>query len=760
MLDLLAQTYFQNALVAGTLVGVTCSFVGVYVLLTRIVFLGITLAQIASAGVALALLLGWNPLVTALAASIGSSIAFSQIRWRGRAPIEGVLGASYVVAAALGTVFIAKNPVGEARALTVLFGNILSVPAHELAALVIASLAVLLVHLVFHKEFIFVSFDFETAAAQGVKARLWSLVLYLSLGVAIAFAIRSAGVLLTFTLLVVPAFGARLLTRGLGPLFAAAVGLGTLSIPIGLGAAFALDLPTGATTSLTLAALVAVALAGRTLVRMVRRPATVAGVLAALLVSGPGTASAQSPVGVEAELRALREAVAELRKIVTEQQRVINELTGGRRATASPTPPPIAPVGPPPAAVAPSAPAPLVGVEAPSGPPPARRGAPDEPPPARERGLPPWVALLPEIRLGGNFIGNYTTGNRRKLERALGEEREGEEFFVRRNRLNLQEIELGLRSAIDPFARFEASLATKQTFRGDLEVHLEEAFLVSGALPGRIELKVGRFRTGFGEFNDSAPEEIPEVDPPNVIRNLFGREGEGWIDTGVALTHRVRLTDDLSLMLWGAAFNGDNEASFHGGRAGVARRPAWFGRVESFLELGPTTGVEGSVGFAQGHALDEQGRATLRSRILSAHLEFQHRDPVLVLYRGFNLLGEFFYTWRDRFREPTEEEQEAGAPRRRQVLGRFGLYALAEAQIARNWSIGARFDYSQLPTREEEGPSVRSETAGSLILSYRPSRYLTLRGQYTHTERNFAPSSDEFFLQALFKSGFERPGPF
>jgi hypothetical protein len=414
----------------------------------------------------------------------------------------------------------------------------------------------------------------------------------------------------------------------------------------------------------------------------------------------------------------------------------------------SPTPPETRSPAPPPGPPSPESP--------PGTPSPSDLAGPER------RGLPPWLALLPEVRVEGNFIGNYTFDQRRRrtLERQLGEEREGEDFFVRRDRLNFRELELGLRSAIDPFARFEAIVSTEQKFGGEIDVGLEEAFFTFSLLPGGLELKAGKFRTGFGEFNDTDPEEIPEVDPPNVITNLFGRSGDGWIDTGLALTRRFGVTDALSFMLWGAVFNGDNEAAFHGGRAGVARRPAWFGRLESFLELGAATGLEGSVGFAEGRALDDRRRATLSSRILNAHVDFQYRDPLLALYRGINLLGEFFYTWRDRFREPTAEEAASGVGRRRDVLGRWGLYALAETQVARQWSIGARFDYSQLPTREEEGPSVRHETAGSLIVSYRPSRFLTLRLQYKHTERNFALDSDEIFLQALFKLGFERPGPF
>jgi zinc transport system permease protein len=746
--ELLEQTFFQHALVAGTLVAISCSFVGVYVLLKRIVFLGIALAQIASAGVALALLLGWDPLLTALAASLAGAVGFSQIRWRGRAPIEGVLGISYVLAAALGTVFIAKNPVGEARALSVLFGNILSVPRHELVALALVTAAVTLVHLQFRKEFVFVSFDFETAAAHGVRARLWNLLLYLTLGVAIAFAIRSSGVLVTFALLVVPSMGARLLTASVGGMFAAAVGLAVCSIPVGLGVAFSLDLPTGATISLTVALLFGLALLARALARSLRRP-TAAGLAVLLVLALASPALAQKPAGVDAELEALREAVNDLKKIVTEQQRVIQELQQSR--SAAPAPPAPAAPGPAPSAL--------------------QLTSPEETPPTvplergsiERRGLPPYLAYLPEFRVEGNMIYNKTFADRRRLEMQLGDE---EESFVRRNALNVQEVQLGLRSAIDPFARFEATIEAQQNRRGEFDFDIEEAFLSSRSLPGRLELKLGRFRTSFGEFNDSGPEEIPEITSPNVIVNLFGRDGAGWLDTGVLMDRIFGVTDDQAVTLSGAVFNGDNQL-FLGGQSGVVRDPAWYARFQHFIEFGPLTGMEWGFGYAQGHTVDDLGGSDLSQRLFNSHFKFRYKEPVLALYKGFNFLAEFFYSWRDqrKIEAVTVVDEVTGEDvtierLRLDTLNRYGLYALAEAQVARNWSVGGRFDYSQLPDRERVNGSIPSETAGSLIISFRPSRFLTLRTQYIHTARTFAVDSDEIYLQALFKLGFERPGPF
>jgi ABC-type Mn2+/Zn2+ transport system permease subunit len=734
MLEAFQHSFFQHALVAGALVATACAVLGVYVVLKRIAFLAIALAQIASAGVALGLLLHLSPLLTALVASLAGTLCLARSGQRRLVPIEALLGISYVLAGALAILFIAKNPVGEARALKMLFGTILSIPSGELIALAIAVPLIGLVHFLFAKEFLAVSVDFETARAQGVNARFWDLLLYLTLALAVGLAIKTTGILVTFALLVVPATTARLLVHRIAPMFGVAVAFGIAAVPIGLVLAFAFNLPTGASIAASSTGLLFATALARQVTRMARpRPALALLLAAALLLGFPAAAPAQGQAGqrLEQEVEQLKQATRELQETVRAQQAVIMkqqqqiEALGGARQRA---------------------------VQEPS---PQREAKPTSEPAPRERaGVPPWVALLPEVRVEGNFIYNHTFKDRKRLEAELGEERSGEEFFARRNRFNFRELELGLRSAVDPFATFEGIISAQQTFKGDVEVELEEGILTFLRLPFRLGAKIGKFRTTFGEFNDSDPEEFPEVDPPNVITNLFGKEGDGWIDTGIRVELPFAL-GEVPFLLSGGLFNGDNDEAFHGGRAGFfARKPAYFGRLEAFFELGPATAIELGAGYAQGHTRDEAGRPTLRSRIFNAHLEFDYRHPVFGLYRGFNFLTELYYTWRDRFLEA--DDTIVG----REVVDRYGLYALGEVQLTRNWFVGGRFDYSQLPEREETGPPRRIETAGSAILAYKPSRFLTLRAQYKHTERNFAPDSDELFLQALFLLGYERPGPF
>jgi ABC-type Mn2+/Zn2+ transport system permease subunit len=249
--------FMRHALVAGLMVGALCGYLGVYVVLKRIVFLGVALAELSSAGVALAL---WTAATFGLAVdehspltSIGAlsmmlvGVLIFSLPWsQHRVPRESYIGVGYAFAGAAALLLMAHNALGEAHMMQLMFGNILYVSPREVWEFGFAAVAVVLVHALFTKEFLFVSFDAETAGTQGYQTRRWELLLYLTLGVTIALAIRIAGVLLVFAMLVIPAVSALLLTRHLRAAFPTAVIFGVLPIGIGLYVSYVFDLPSAA----------------------------------------------------------------------------------------------------------------------------------------------------------------------------------------------------------------------------------------------------------------------------------------------------------------------------------------------------------------------------------------------------------------------------------------------------------------------------------------------------------------------------------
>ena len=248
-----AVLLFKDALYGALVIAFACSAVGVYVVLRRIVFVGAALAQLSSAGIALALWLAGvgaalgvatHPLVLSLVMTLAGALFFGAGGARGRVPQDAIIGVTYAVAAAAGILLIAKAATGEAHDIF-LQGNILGITRTDTLVLLAVSLPVLLVHLAFYKEFLFVSFDRETARTLGYSVRAWNLFLYLTIGLVIAFSMQFAGVLLVFNFLVIPAVTGLLVSRSMAGTFFWSIGSALVAALIGFSLSVPFDLPSG-----------------------------------------------------------------------------------------------------------------------------------------------------------------------------------------------------------------------------------------------------------------------------------------------------------------------------------------------------------------------------------------------------------------------------------------------------------------------------------------------------------------------------------
>lgn len=245
---------FREALYGALVIAVACSVIGVYVVLRRIVFVGAALAQISSAGLALALWMGGmgiggelthRPVAVALIFSLGGALFFSLGQTpRSGIPPDATIGVTYAVAAAVGVLLIAKAATGEAHDIF-LQGNILGITRKDTWVLLAVAAPVLLLHVIFYKEFLFVSFDRETARTLGYNVALWNLLLYFTLGLVIAFAMQFAGVMLVFNFLVLPAVTGLLLARSMSGIFTVAIVSSLAAGVIGFALSVPFDLPSG-----------------------------------------------------------------------------------------------------------------------------------------------------------------------------------------------------------------------------------------------------------------------------------------------------------------------------------------------------------------------------------------------------------------------------------------------------------------------------------------------------------------------------------
>lgn len=247
MAEIFGLSFMQHALIASALIGTACAFLGVYIVLKRIVFFSAAVAQISTAGMALAFLLGLNPTFVSLLVTLLAVVLFALKPSNDRIPPDSLLGISYIGAFALGILFIAKAAQGSEELQHLLQGNILTITAGQIYLLLGTFLFVGIIHLLFYRQFIFIAYDPAMAQTQGYHVTVWNLLLYFTLGLMISLGIKVSGVLLIFSFLVMPAVTGLLLARRMQHIFIIAILSSLTSVVSGLYFSFRLDLPSGPT---------------------------------------------------------------------------------------------------------------------------------------------------------------------------------------------------------------------------------------------------------------------------------------------------------------------------------------------------------------------------------------------------------------------------------------------------------------------------------------------------------------------------------
>ena len=240
--------FMRLALLASIATGASLGMIGVYLVIRRVVFLGLVLANAATVGAAVAEAFGWSPEVGSVVVAIAAALGLGLVERPRRVSAESVMGWAYAAAASLPVLILAVVGAPDADTLRMLFGNVLAVSVSHAAGLVVVALVIGLAHLLVSQRFLLVTFDAEAAQVAGVNARLWSLGLNLLVGVAAAAAVHEIGALLTFALLTLPAMTALLVTSNMQATFMTAAGLGATLSCLGLAISFYFDLPAGPTS--------------------------------------------------------------------------------------------------------------------------------------------------------------------------------------------------------------------------------------------------------------------------------------------------------------------------------------------------------------------------------------------------------------------------------------------------------------------------------------------------------------------------------
>src|SRR6267143_2502180 len=255
MLAFLAAPFVASLILTGI-----HAYLGVHVVERGVIFVDLSLAQIAALGATIALLLPIStgdphaPVVywISLVFTFMGALVFSAIRSkRARIPQEAIIGICYAVASAASILAMSKATSESEHLKDMLVGNILAVSWPEVGKTALLYGAIGAFHYIFRHKFLAISMDPGRAEAEGVSIKFWDFLFYASFGFVVTSSVAIAGVLLVFCYLIVPSVAAMLYADRIGTRLAIGWTMGTLVSALGCYFSVYFDTPTGATIVVT-----------------------------------------------------------------------------------------------------------------------------------------------------------------------------------------------------------------------------------------------------------------------------------------------------------------------------------------------------------------------------------------------------------------------------------------------------------------------------------------------------------------------------
>ena len=328
-------------------------------------------------------------------------------------------------------------------------------------------------------------------------------------------------------------------------------------------------------------------------------------------------------------------------------------------------------------------------------------------------GLRQQSALNPNVSLGGDFYTAYGSSdseyNRLQGDRSWGTGR----FFLR-------EMELSLQAPLDPFTRGKVSLSF-----GREGVVVEEGYMQWLNLPLGMNLKVGEFKTQFGQLNRYHDHALPQFDRPYVLNAFFGVGTLGGFGVGAnfllpGITAHVNELD-LELVSGGSGitFTDESKHDF-----------IFVAHYKNYYDLNRSTYLELGFSGATGHT---DAKAAMRATLFSTDLTLKWAPPGRSKYRGLEWRTELIYGERELANETIES---------------WGGFSYLQYRIGPKNLVGVRADYTQFPENE-----IFEEKGASILLDYWQSEFVFLRFQYSLIDRNFDENDHRFIVQTCWAMG-------
>jgi hypothetical protein len=298
--------------------------------------------------------------------------------------------------------------------------------------------------------------------------------------------------------------------------------------------------------------------------------------------------------------------------------------------------------------------------------------------------------------------------------------------------LEMHESELGFQAIIDPYARGDFFLSF-----GEEGVNLEEGYITFTALPAGFVAKVGKMRAAFGKVNLMHNHVLPWVDRPLVTNSLVGGE-DGVDDAGVSIERIIPAPKGIFVEATGQLFRGDSGGTEHPlFKASTKSDVSAVAHLRTYKDITESTNVDIGLSYARGH---NDAGSNFLTQLYGIDATLRWKPLRRSIYHSFVGRGEFI--WSQRQQLPFEQRA-------------FGFYTSADYQLGRRWFLGGRYDHSD----RSEFANLTDQGA-SAVLTYWPSEFSQVRGQYRFTHYAGNIDTHELLMQVQFSLGAHGAHPF
>ncbi len=335
-------------------------------------------------------------------------------------------------------------------------------------------------------------------------------------------------------------------------------------------------------------------------------------------------------------------------------------------------------------------------------------------------------ALNPDISVIGDFIGGA-----------------GHNPLNPTPAFQMHESEIGLQAIVDPYARADFFISFSET-----GVNLEEGYITFTALPAGFVARGGKMRAAFGKVNTLHNHVLPWVDRPLVTQNLVGGE-DGIDDAGLSVEHIIPAPKNWFLDFTGQTFRGDSADIYTSSNKNDL---SVVGHLRGYRDLTDNSKLDLGVSYSRGHNLFGSEFITSLYGIDATY----HWKPLQrSIYKSFIARSEFI--WRRQDQPALAACASITCPLNFAPGAQhaFGFYASGDYQFARRWFLGARVDRSDRAFNAQ-----LNDKGGSVVLTYWPSEFAQIRGQYRFTRYADQFDANEAFIQLQFALGAHGAHPF